>query len=80
MKTLRLRLYLGLASLLAGVMAAAAFAVAGFFIYHLFQPVGRCGVVGCWEGLAGAGIGALIGAIAGPVVSWRYLASRFRRP
>lgn len=82
MKTLspRTRAGIALASLLAGVLAAALAGVAGFFAYYLFHPVRNCGVVGCWDGLIGAGIGAPIGAIAGSVFSWRYLAKRFRRP
>lgn len=77
--TLRTFAIVAAGSLLAACLGAAALGLAGFFVYYLFQPAGNCGVVGCWDGLVGAGIGAALGAAAAAVISWRFLSKRLRR-
>jgi len=55
--------------LVAAVVGAAVCGVIGFYGYSLLYPPHGCGDIGCWDALAGAMGGTLVGAIAGPIAT-----------
>jgi len=67
------------AALAAAIPGACTGALLGALLYLAFVPARGCGDIGCWDFLAGALVGALVGLVAIPFTLVLHLQRRAKR-
>jgi hypothetical protein len=64
---------------LAAALAGTGFgAVLGAWLWTAFQPKHGCGDIGCWDFVAGAFFGAVVGLVGAPIAAVTWLRRRAR--